>query len=85
MQTEWEQELDDAKEYVRKLNVISINKDKEMEVDDEKDDLEVSFRFLNHFFLPKQLSNDVNYVCFDLFFIRLITNSIKNGICVKRC
>lgn len=42
MQTDWEQEIDDAKEYVRKLNVISTNKDKEMEVDDEKDDFEVS-------------------------------------------
>lgn len=43
LQTEWEQEIDDAKEYVRKLNVISTNKDKEMEVEDEKDDLEVCF------------------------------------------
>lgn len=43
LQTEWEQELDDAKEYVRKLNVISINKDKEMEVDNEKDDFEDNY------------------------------------------
>lgn len=43
MQTEWEQEIDDAKEYVRKLNVISTNKDKEMEVEEEKDDFEVCF------------------------------------------
>lgn len=42
LQTDWEQEIDDAKEYVRKLNVISTNKDKEMEVEDEKDDLEVN-------------------------------------------
>lgn len=49
LQTEWEQELDDAKEYVRKLNVISINKDKEMEVDDEKDEFEVgSANILRH-------------------------------------
>lgn len=41
LQSEWDQEIDDAKEYVRKLNVISTNKDKEMEVDDEKDDFEV--------------------------------------------
>lgn len=41
LQTGWEQEIDDAKEYVRKLNVISTNKDKEMEVEDEKDDFEV--------------------------------------------
>lgn len=43
LQTEWEQEIDDAKEYVRKLNVISTNKDKEMEVEEEKDDFEVCF------------------------------------------
>lgn len=42
LQTDWEQEIDDAKEFVRKLNVISTNKDKEMEVEDEKDDFEVS-------------------------------------------
>lgn len=42
LQTGWEQEIDDAKEYVRKLNVISTNKDKEVEVEDEKDDLEVN-------------------------------------------
>lgn len=41
LQSEWDQEIDDAKEYVRKLNIISTNKDKEMEVDDEKDDFEV--------------------------------------------
>ncbi|XP_031624361.1 THO complex subunit 2 isoform X2 [Contarinia nasturtii] len=45
LQTEWEQEIDDAKEYVRKLNVISTNKDKEIEIDDEKDDFEDNYEF----------------------------------------
>lgn len=42
MQTDWQKELDNAKEYVRKLNVISTNKDKEIDVDDEKDEVEVN-------------------------------------------
>lgn len=46
LQSEWDQEIDDAKEYVRKLNIISTNKDKEMEVDDEKDDFEVWVKYL---------------------------------------
>lgn len=41
LQSEWEKEIHAAKEYVRKLNVISTNKDKEMEVDEEKEDFEV--------------------------------------------
>lgn len=41
LQTDWESELDDAKEYVRKLNVISTNKDKEMDVENEKEEVEV--------------------------------------------
>lgn len=36
LQSEWEQELDDAKKYKDKLNVISTNKDKEMDVEVEK-------------------------------------------------
>ena len=39
---EWESELDDAKEYVRKLNVISTNKDKEVENEPEKEEYDVS-------------------------------------------
>lgn len=42
LQTDWNTELDDAKEYVRKLNVISTNKDKEIDVDTEKDEFEVN-------------------------------------------
>lgn len=42
LHTEWETELDDAKEYVRKLNVISTNKDRDVEVEAETDDTEVS-------------------------------------------
>lgn len=41
LQTDWQAELDNAKEYVRKLNVISTNKDKENDVDIEKDEFEV--------------------------------------------
>lgn len=43
LKTDWQTELDDAKEYVRKLNVISTNKDKEVDVDNEKDEFEVNF------------------------------------------
>lgn len=43
LKTDWQTELDDAKEYVRKLNVISTNKDKEIDVDTEKDEFEVNF------------------------------------------
>lgn len=42
LQTDWQTELDEAKEYVRKLNVISTNKDKEMDIDNEKDEFEVN-------------------------------------------
>lgn len=75
LQTEWQSELDDAKEYVRKLNVISINKDKEPEAEVEKDDIEVSsdwhaiFDFIT-------ISN-----AFSLR--RIIMNRIKSGICVR--
>lgn len=59
LQTEWEQEIDDAKEYVRKLNVISTNKDKEMEVEDEKDDFEVCFILDFSSFFFHQIENDL--------------------------
>lgn len=45
--TDWENELDEAKEYVRKLNVISTNKDKEGEVETEKEEPEVKIAFVN--------------------------------------
>ncbi|XP_055634886.1 THO complex subunit 2 isoform X2 [Toxorhynchites rutilus septentrionalis] len=35
--TEWEAEVADAKEFVRKLNVVSTNKDKEQEAEPEKE------------------------------------------------
>lgn len=35
--TEWESDMSDAKEYVRKLNIISINKDKDAENEPEKE------------------------------------------------
>lgn len=39
---DWETDLEDAKEYVRKLNIISTNKEKEPEVEVEKaEDVEV--------------------------------------------
>lgn len=59
LQTEWEQEIGDAKEYVRKLNVISTNKDKEMEVEDEKDDFEVCFILDFPSFFFHQIGNDL--------------------------
>lgn len=40
---DWESEIDDAKEFVRKLNIISTNKDKEPEVEVEKDDTEEKY------------------------------------------
>lgn len=40
---DWDSEIDDAKEYVRKLNIISTNKDKEPEVEIEKDDSEEKY------------------------------------------
>ncbi|XP_063708097.1 THO complex subunit 2 [Culicoides brevitarsis] len=36
LSTEWKQEMTEAKEYVRKLNIVSINKEKEAEPDEEK-------------------------------------------------
>lgn len=41
LHADWETELDNAKEYVRKLNIISTNKDREMEVEQETEDTEV--------------------------------------------
>lgn len=35
--------MDDAKEFVRRLHVISTNKDKEMDVDGDKDDVEDNY------------------------------------------
>lgn len=35
--------MDDAKEFVRKLHVISTNKDKEIDVDNDKDDVEDNY------------------------------------------
>lgn len=43
LQADWQTELDEAKEYVRKLNVISTNKDKEVDVDNDKHEFEVNF------------------------------------------
>lgn len=61
LQTDWQAELDNAKEYVRKLNVISTNKDKEVDVDIEKEEFEVNsvekYRLAknNRFNLPRCL------------------------------
>lgn len=41
--SDWEAELDDAKEFVRKLNIVSTNKDKEPEVEVEIDDSEEKY------------------------------------------
>lgn len=39
---DWEKDLSNAKEFVRKLNVIVTNKDKEPEPEPEKEESEVS-------------------------------------------
>lgn len=39
--TEWETDLNEAKDYVRKLNIISTNKDKEQEMEVDKEEPEV--------------------------------------------
>lgn len=44
LHTDWETELNDAKEYVRKLNIISTNKDREVETETEEADTEVSIK-----------------------------------------
>lgn len=44
LHTDWENELNDAKEYVRKLNIISTNKDREVETETEEADTEVSIK-----------------------------------------
>lgn len=41
LHADWDTELDNAKEYVRKLNIISTNKDRETEVEQETEDTEV--------------------------------------------
>ena len=41
----------EANEYVRKLNIILTNKDKEPEVETEKEDVEVkSLKFMNNLY-----------------------------------
>lgn len=40
LHTDWETELNEAKEYVRKLNVISTNKDREAETEVDDNELE---------------------------------------------
>lgn len=89
LQTDWEQEIDDAKEYVRKLNVISTNKDKEMEVDDEKDDMEVIIQRTQNIHsstveIPPSMTmnSPTHFYC---RYPRTTTSSIRNGIYVKRC
>lgn len=41
--SEWGADLEEAKEYVRKLNIVSTNKDKEPEPEVEKDDSEEKY------------------------------------------
>lgn len=45
IQIDWETDLDEAKEYVRKLNIISTNKEKEPEPEVEKDEIDVNTFF----------------------------------------
>lgn len=46
--------MSEAKEFVRKLNIISINKDKETENEPEKEVTVVSCSFINHFLRSKK-------------------------------
>lgn len=50
IQIDWESDLDDAKEYVRKMNVISINNNnKEPEAEVEKEENDVNKIFSDYF------------------------------------
>lgn len=55
---EWEADLEEAKEHVRKLNIVSTNKDKEAEPEVERDDSE-----------EKYLLNQKWNLCESLFFV----------------
>lgn len=67
IQIDWETDLDDAKEYVRKLNIISINnnnKESEPEVEKEENDVNTFFGllFLTAIICIKMLRNSNKFM-----------------------